>query len=263
MRIKPVALVTGAGRGIGRSIALELAREGFDIAGCDVVYEPENRVSGLFEVREAVRAAGGQFLPIPGDVSLLDSHNKILAGALEGFGRVDTLVNNAGIAPEVRTDILHTAPESFDRVMNVNVRGTFFLTQRIVAEMISEKKKDPERTASVIFISSISAYVSSTSRPEYCISKAALSMAARLYADRLADVGINVYEIRPGIIRTDMTEPVREKYDRLILEGLVPQMRWGFPEDVGKAAAALAKGYFPYSTGLILEVSGGMNIRRL
>lgn len=263
MTKKPIALVTGAGRGIGRGIALELSREGFDIAGVDIVYEPDNIKAGLFEVKAEVEKSGASFLPVRGDISDLDQHRKIIEAVMARFGKIDLLVNNAGIAPVVRQDILETTVESFDRVFGVNARGTFFLTQKVARQMVIQVKKNPEPKPTIIFITSISASVSSPSRAEYCISKAALSQTATLFADRLAEFGINVYEIRPGIIQTAMTAPVKEKYDRLIAEGLVPQKRWGYPEDMGKAVVALAKGYFPYSTGLILEVSGGMNIRRL
>jgi 3-oxoacyl-[acyl-carrier protein] reductase len=259
----PVALITGAGRGIGRGIALELVKEGFAIAGCDIIFEPDNKTSGLFEVRDAVTKLGGRFLPVRGDISALDEHDRILRTVLDGFGRLDVLVNNAGVAPKTRTDVLETTPESYDRLLSINARGAFFLTQKVARLMIEHIGKDANAKPSIIFISSISATVSSVSRAEYCISKAALSMAAKVYADRLAESGIRVYEVRPGIIETDMTAPVRKKYDSLIAEGLVPQKRWGFPEDVGKAVAALAKGFFPYSTGLVLEVSGGMDIRKL
>jgi NAD(P)-dependent dehydrogenase (short-subunit alcohol dehydrogenase family) len=160
-------------------------------------------------------------------------------------------------------DVLETTVDSFDRVLAVNMRGTFFLTQKIANQMAKQVGKGSSVKPCIIFISSISADVSSPSRAEYCISKAAVSQAARIFADRLVEYGINVYEVRPGIIKTEMTAPVKEKYDRLIAEGLVPQKRWGFPEDVAKAVVALAKGYFEYSTGMIIEVSGGMNIRRL
>jgi len=263
MKNRPVALITGAGRGIGRGIALELANSGFDIAGLDIVFEPENKKLGLFEVKELVSALGADFFPLLGDISDLSAHEKILGEVSGRFGRLDLLVNNAGVAPLVRLDILETTPQSFDRVFGTNARGAFFFTQKAAKQMIQQVKKSPDPKPAIIFITSISAAVSSPSRAEYCISKAALSMTATLFSDRLAEFGINVYEIRPGIVETDMTAPVREKYDNLIAEGLVPQKRWGFPEDVGKAVVALAKGSFPFSTGLVLEVSGGMNIRRL
>jgi len=260
---KPVALITGAGRGIGRGIAVELAREGFAVAGCDIVYEPDNRASGLFEVEAAVRTHGGEFYPVRGDIAALDEHARILGAVVERFGRLDLLVNNAGVAPDVRRDVLETTPESFDRVLAVNMRGPFFLTQKAAKLMVELRAKIPQARPMIVFITSISAEVSSTTRAEYCVSKAGLSMVAKVFADRLAEHGINVYEVRPGIIRTDMNEPVRAKYDRLIGDGLVPLKRWGYPEDVGRAVAALARGAFPFSTGIVLEVSGGMNIRRL
>ena len=260
---KPVALVTGAGRGIGRGIAIELANNGFDIAGNDIVFEPGNKKKGLFEVKERVEESKAVFLPVRGDISRLDEHEAIIDQALDTFGTIDVLVNNAGVAPERRLDILETTPESFDRLFSVNTRGTFFLTQKVANQMIKQGKEKSALKPCIIFISSISAEVSSASRAEYCISKAGISQAARIFADRLTEYEINVYEIRPGVIKTDMTAPVQGKYDKLIAGGLIPQKRWGFPEDVGKAVVVLAKGYFDYSTGLVLEVSGGMNIRRL
>ncbi len=263
MSPKPKALITGAGRGIGRGIAIELSREGFDIAGVDIVYEPENKKSGLFEVKERVEEIGSAFIPVRGDIANLEEHQRILEEVLAQYGKIDILINNAGVAPLSRVDILETTVESFDCVMAVNCRGPFFFTQKVARQMVKQVKENPESRPAIVFITSISASVSSPTRAEYCISKAALSQAATVFADRLAEYGIHVYEIRPGIIETAMTAPVKEKYDQLIAEGLVPQKRWGYPEDVGKAVAALAKGYFPYSTGIVLEISGGMNIRRL
>lgn len=262
MSAKKVALVTGASRGIGRGIAIELAKAGFDIVGNGRQYNPENNKKGLFEVKERVEAVGAKFLPVKGDISVDTDRKYIIKTAIGEFGKIDVLVNNAGVAPQKRMDILETTKDSYDRVLSINARGPFFLTQLAARKMIDhigEYKKKP----CIIFISSISAYVSSPSRAEYCISKAALSHTARLFADRLAEYEINVYEIQPGIIQTDMTKPVTEKYDKLIAGGLVPQKRWGYPEDVGKAVVALASGSFAYSTGLVLEISGGMNINRL
>lgn len=260
---KPVMLVTGAGRGIGRGISMACAKAGFDIAGIDLLYDPTNKDTGLFEVQQKVEELDATFLPVRGDISALHDHERILDEVFDFYGRVDVLVNNAGIAPEERMDVLTTTADSFDRVMSVNIRGTFFLTQRIAVRMIEDTKKGSLQNPCLIFISSISAEVSSPSRVEYCISKAALSQAAQIYADRLAEYAINVYEIRPGLIHTEMTAPVKEKYDKLIAEGLVPQKRWGSAEDVGNAVVALARGYFGYSTGIVLELSGGMNIRHL
>ncbi len=259
---KRTAIITGAGQGIGRGIALELAKADFNIAGVDVIYQPENRDKGLFEVRDRVRELGSEFLPIQADISDLSDHERIIHQTLQAFGCIHVLVNNAGVAPKQRLDVLETSPESYDRVMSINARGPFFLTQRVARYMLQEQA-DPSESRYIIFISSISAYYSSPSRAEYCLSKAAVSHAARIFAHRLAESGIRVFELRPGIIQTDMTAVVREKYDKLIAEGLVPQHRWGFPEDIGKAVVGLVKGYFDYSTGMIAEISGGMNICRL
>ena len=263
MNTGQVAVVTGAGQGIGRGIAMELAKAGFNIVGNDLKFEPENIQSGLFEVKARVEDMGRRFVPQQGDIASLDDHSEIMNTALKAFGRVDVLVNNAGVAPLKRMDVLETTPESYDRLMAVNARGSFFLTQKIARHMIEARERGNSGNPSIIFITSISAAVSSPLRAEYCISKAALSQAARIFAHRLAGSGISVYEVRPGIIQTDMTSPVKEKYDRLISEGLVPQGRWGYPEDVGRTVAALASGALPYSTGAVLEVSGGMDIRRL
>jgi NAD(P)-dependent dehydrogenase (short-subunit alcohol dehydrogenase family) len=260
---RPVALVTGAGRGIGRAIAVELARHGFDVAGIDVLYDPKNARRGLFEVKATVGRLGRRFLPVRCDIADLEAHDRAVDAVIRRFGRIDVLVNNAGVAPERRLGVLETTPASYDRVMGINARGTFFLTQNVARRMAARTGGDGPVPLSIIFITSISATVSSPSRSEYCMSKAASSMAATLFAHALAPQGISVFEVRPGIIATDMTAPVKAKYDRLITEGLVPQGRWGLPEDVGRAVAALASGAFAFSTGAIIEVSGGMNIRRL
>ena len=239
---KRVALVTGAGQGIGRGIALALASEGFAVAGNDIRYDESEARDGLFEVMATVEEGGGEFLPLPGDIADFADQERIVESVLARFGRIDVLVNNAGVAPLERRDVL---------------------TQRVARHMIGRTPPSSKQPPCVMFISSISAEVSSPSRAEYCISKAGVSQMARIFAHRLVDEGINVYEIRPGIFRTGMTAAVKEKYDRLIAEGLVPQKRWGVPEDVGKAAAALARGDFAYATGLVVELSGGMQIRRL
>ncbi|MFC2084724.1 3-ketoacyl-ACP reductase [Bacteroidota bacterium] len=260
---KPVALITGASRGIGRGIALELTKNGIRIAGVGVKYDPGNQETGLFEVKNRIKDMGGEFLSIQSDISVLENHEKIISEVLSEFGRIDFLVNNAGVSPDLRRDILETTPESFDKVLSVNIRGTFFLTQKVANYLMHVRKKDKYIIPSIVFITSVSSYMSSPSRAEYCISKAALSQAAKIYADKLSDFGINVYEVRPGIIETDMTSGVKDKYDKLIAEGLIPQKRWGVPEDVGKAVASLISGDFNYSTGMAIEVSGGMNINRL
>ncbi len=248
MKKKSTALVTGAANGIGRSIAVELAHAGYHVAAVDI---------------EPIKDLSGDFFPIQADISSLEDHKKIVDLTLSKFDRIDVLVNNAGIAPDKRLDILDTTPESYDRVLSVNSRGAFFLTQRLSRIMIDRIQKEGDYGPCIIFISSISADVSSPSRAEYCISKAALSQMSRIFADRLSEFNINVYEVRPGIIQTRMTSAVKDKYDRKIADGLIPQKRWGLPEDVARAVVSLAKGAFSYSTGMVVEVSGGMNIRRL
>ena len=260
---RPVAFITGASRGIGRGIAIELASHGYDIAGSSRVLDSQNSESGILEVKQRVAESGAAFLPVQGDVSILDDHDRMIRIIVDHFGRIDLLVNNAGVAPDQRLDVLETTPESFDRVMSINSRGPFFLTRRVARQMVAQIQSAPAIKPRIIFITSVSAYMSSPSRAEYCLSKASLSMAAAMFADRLAEYGINVYEVRPGIIKTEMTATVQEKYDRLIEEGLIPQGRWGLPEDVGKAVVALVSGGFEYSTGAVIEVSGGMNVRRL
>jgi len=260
---RPVAFITGASRGIGRGIAVELARHGYDIAGSSRVLDSQNSESGILEVKQRVEESGATFLPAQGDVSILDDHDRMIKTIVDHFGRIDLLVNNAGVSPNLRLDVLETTPESFDRVMSINSRGPFFLTQAVARQMLAQIQAAAGIKPKIIFITSVSAYMSSTSRAEYCLSKAALSMAAAIFADRLSVSGINVYEVRPGIIKTEMTATVQEKYDRLIDEGLIPQGRWGLPEDVGKAVVALVSGGFEYSTGAVIEVSGGMNVRRL
>jgi len=260
---RPVAFITGASRGIGRGIAIELAKNGYDLAGSTRVFDSHNTESGIFEVKQRAEELGAGFLPVQGDLSCLDDHERMLDRVLDKFGGIDLLVNNAGVAPEKRLDVLETTPGSFDRVTGINLRGPFFLTQRVARHMIAGIEDGSKIRPSIIFITSVSAYMSSPSRAEYCISKAGLSLAAAIFADRLSEYGINVYEIRPGIIKTNMTAPVEAKYDKLIGDGLIPQRRWGLPEDVGRAVVALAGGSFSYSTGMVIEVSGGMNIPRL
>jgi 3-oxoacyl-[acyl-carrier protein] reductase len=257
----PVALITGAGQGIGRGIALALAEAGFDIVANDIV--PGTEEKGLGEVKARVEALGRRCLPVIGDISKAADHQALVDAAVAAFGGVDVLVNNAGVAPKVRMDILETSEESYDRLQSINARGPFFLTQCVAKQMVTQVQAGRPYKPVIIFSTSISAEVSSTARAEYCISKASLSMAARVFAHRLAEYDICVFEIRPGIILTDMTSVVKEKYDKLIAEGLLPQARWGLPEDIGKACVGLAKGYFSYSTGQIIEIGGGFGIPRL
>ena len=215
------------------------------------------------ECAATIKAAGGEAVAVKADIARAGDRGGLVDRALETFGRIDLLVNNAGAAPRKRTDVLDMTEESFDEVLAVNLRGPFFLTQRVAGEMIRLVESGTVKDPMIVNISSVSAYASSTNRAEYCIAKAGLSMMTRLYADRLAESGINVYEIRPGIIETDMTSAVKDKYDDLIAGGLTPIRRWGQPEDVARAVVAIAEGSFPFSTGETFNVDGGFHIRRL
>jgi 3-oxoacyl-[acyl-carrier protein] reductase len=259
----PVALITGASRGIGRAIAIALAAEGFDIAATARAPRDAAQAHPLDEVGARVAEHGRRWLPIEADVSNLGGHAGVLDRIERTFGRLDVFVSNAGVAPERRMDVLDTTPESFDRVMGTNLRGAFFLAQRAARYMLHRREAMGRATPRLVFIGSVSAEASSPSRAEYCVSKAGLGMVARLLADRLSGEGIPVFEVRPGIIHTDMTAPVHERYDALIADGLVPQRRWGEPEDVARAVAALARGDFDYSTGLVVNVGGGLMLPRL
>jgi len=255
---KEVALVTGAGRGIGLGIAEALASEDCDIVVCDI-HEEATVAAAL----DRLRALGAEVLYCRADVSDAGARADMLAEARDRFGRLNVLVNNAGVAPKVRADILEASEESFERLIRINLQGPYFLTQAAVNWMIRQRQADEGFRACIINISSISATVASPSRGEYCISKAGVSMATKLWAVRLGEFGIPVYEIRPGIIKTDMTKPVTEKYDKLIAEGLLVQSRWGLPQDVGRAAAMLARGDVAYSTGQVILVDGGLTLERL
>jgi NAD(P)-dependent dehydrogenase (short-subunit alcohol dehydrogenase family) len=259
MNSKPVAVITGASRGIGRAVTISLATEGFDIVAIARSLDSE----GMETLGPEVEKQGTSFFPIGLDISCQTCHKEAVSNILERYGRIDFLVNNAGVAPLQRNDILELKEESYDRVMNINLKGPVFFAQKIAREMIWMKQQIPEYKPVIVFISSISAVLSSTNRAEYCISKAGLSMASTIFANRLSKEGILVFEVRPGIIQTDMTARVKEKYDRLIAEGLVPQKRWGIPEDIGKAVASLGRGDWNFSTGSVFEVSGGLNIRCL
>lgn len=254
----PVALVTGSSRGIGRGIALCLADVGYDV----VVNYAGNQTAAE-ETAQNIRKQGRRAEICQADITSIEDGAKLVDFSLKTFGRIDLLVNNAGIAPRVRADILEASAESYDTVMATNLKGPYFLTQYAASKMIDLKKKGVVETPRIVVITSISAYTSSTARGEYCVSKAGLSMMTRLFADRLAEYGIPVNEIQPGIIQTDMTGPVKEKYDKLIAEGLTPIRRWGQPEDIGKAVAAIAQGYFDFTTGAAIPVDGGFHMRRL
>ena len=255
---KAVALITGASRGIGKGIALELAAHDYDIAGVAT-----SLTSGIVDTQREVEARGQRFLPVVADVGALDEHGRITDEVMTAFGRIDVLVNNAGVAPKVRLDILDTTDESFDRLSDINLRGPFFLTQRVAAQMIKQIEAAAGYAPKIVFITSISSNVASTNRAEYCISKAGLSMAAQTYAVRLAEYGINVYEIRPGMTDTDMIAPAKKKYDDLIAKGLLLTPRWGTPQDIGRAVVAFCEGYFDYATGAVIEIGGGYGVERL
>jgi len=265
--MNPVGLITGASRGIGRGIALELAKGGFDVAinyAGNVAAAKQTAVDCV-----SAGAAGGKRARAEicqADIAKAEDRQRLIQFAQEKFGRLDLLVNNAGVAPDVRADILEASEASFDRLININLKGPYFLTQLAANWMIQRLRTGNSPLPflpKIVTISSISAYTASANRGDYCVSKAALSMLTPLYAARLAEYGINVYEIRPGLISTDMTAPVKEKYEKLISDGLTPIKRWGMPEDIAKAVAAIAQGLFPFSTGEVINVDGGFHLRRL
>jgi 3-oxoacyl-[acyl-carrier protein] reductase len=261
------ALITGASRGIGRGIALELAKIGYDL----VINYASNLGAARQTVEDCVSAAqtGGKTVRAEicqADIASGADRRRLVQFTKEKLGRLDLLVNNAGVAPEVRADILEASEESFDRLIDINVKGPYFLTQLAANWMIEQRRTGVPGVPfqpKIITISSVSAYAASVNRGDYCISKAALAMLTPLYAARLAEHGINVYEIRPGVVRTDMTGPVKEKYDQLIKDGLTPIQRWGTPEDVGRAVVAIAQDLLPFSTGEVINVDGGFHLRRL
>lgn len=253
-----VALVTGAGRGIGRGIASELARLGWAV----VVNYVKNDAAAR-ETVAAIEQAGGRAVACQADVTAAADRARLVADTLAHFRRIDLLVNNAAVSVAERTDLLETTEESWDRVLGTNLKGPYFLSQLVAREMIRLRADKRIAHPKIINISSVSAYAASRNRGEYCVAKAGMSMMTQLFADRLAEHGIQVFEIRPGVIASDMTAPVREKYDRLIAAGLTPIRRWGQPADVAKAVAAIAQDLFPFSTGEIINVDGGFHIRRL
>jgi 3-oxoacyl-[acyl-carrier protein] reductase len=254
-----VALVTGASRGIGRAIALELARLHYDLL---LNYRSDSSAASATAV--ACAELGVKVEQGRGDIALREDREALILQTRAQFGRLDLLVSNAGMAPRERADLLEMSETSFDEVMAVNLKGPFFLTQSAAKWMIELKRTlGADYAPKIVTISSISAYTASVNRGEYCISKAGLSMLTALYATRLASHGVGVYEIRPGVIATDMTAGVKSKYDQLIDNGLTPIERWGQPEDVAKAISAIAQDLFPFSTGEVLNVDGGFHLRRL
>jgi 3-oxoacyl-[acyl-carrier protein] reductase len=256
--MKKSVLITGAGRGIGFAVAQQFAKEGYDIAVFDVL--PQEDAS---KNMDALKSSGAGVLYCKGDVGSPADRRATLDAIQKAFGGLNVLVNNAGVAPKVRADILDATEESFERLMKINLQGPYFLTQLAARWMIEQKNSDPSWNGCVINISSISADTASIGRGEYCISKAGVSMATKLWAVRLSEVNIPVYEIRPGIIQTDMTAGVKDKYDKLIAEGILLQKRWGLPEDVAKTAAMMARGDIGYSTGQVVNVDGGFSVSRL
>ena len=252
-----VALITGGTRGIGMGISKALAAEGWNLSICGMRNESE--VTSLKELSEF----GVRILYVQADIGIEKDRIRLINRIKDFFGRLDLLVNNAGVAPLNRTDILETEIESYDRVMNINLKGPWFLTQTAANWMIEQKKSEPSFEGKIIFIGSVSSTLASVGRGEYCISKAGITMAAQLWAVRLGEYNLPVYEIRPGITRTDMTVAVSSKYDDMITNGLLVQPRWGMPEDIGKAVVMLARGDLSYSTGQVIMVDGGMTLGRL
>ena len=265
MNDKPVALVTGGTRGIGQAIAAQIASLGFDIAishwdlGPDGVPDP----AAGHGTEALIQAAGSACLSVATNVADSADRQRLIDEVRTRFGRCDMLVNNAGVAPTQRNDLLEATEESFDRVMSINLRGPYFLTQLMANWLIAQKADDEHFTGRIVNISSISAYTASPGRGEYCLSKAGVSMMTKLYAARLGEYGIGVFEIRPGIIETDMTAGVKDKYNALIADGLTPLRRWGHPQDVARAVGAVAEGKLDFSTGTAIDVDGGFNVQRL
>ena len=253
-----VALITGGTRGIGLGIAERLAKE-----GCFLVLNGIRNKEDVKNVIDNLREKGTEAHYIQGNIGIKNDREQIINYVADRFGRLNVLVNNAGMAPRERKDILQTTVESFEEVLQVNLTGPYFLTQLAANWMIKQSKEDNTFEGSIINISSISATVASTNRGEYCVSKAGISMVTQLFATRLGEFNIPVYEVRPGVIDTDMTAMVKDKYDKLIAEGLCILKRWGKPEDVGKVVASLVRGDFPYSTGQVIMVDGGLTISRL
>jgi len=256
--MKSVALITGGSRGIGFGIAEQLAKNKFDLAINGTRSEDE-----VTEVIKKLKEFGGDVIYCRGNITSSSDRKNIIQQVSDYYGKLNVLVNNAGIAPKERKDILDASEESFDDVISTNLKGPYFLTQSVANWMIEQKKNDNEFEGCIINISSMSATVASVNRGEYCISKAGVSMATKLFAVRLGEFNIPVYEVRPGIIATDMTAGVKEKYDKMIEDGLCLQKRWGQPDDVGKAVASLANGSFIYSTGQVIMVDGGLTLSRL
>lgn len=263
MSVVPVVLVTGASRGLGRGIAIEAAAQ-----GCSVAINYASNAAAAHETVELCTAAAvrpeQRFVPMKGDIGNREDRAGLLAHTLDTFGRLDALVNNAGMAPRVRADVTEMTEASFEELIRINLQGPFFLTQAVANHWLAKTYAAAlEGGFKILFITSISADTASINRGEYCISKAGLAMASQLWAVRLAADAVQVLELRPGIMATDMTAGVKGKYDALLADGLVPQRRWGTPEDVGKAVRAVLAGAFPFTTGDVIHLDGGFHVRRL
>ena len=261
--LTPVTLVTGAGRGLGRGIALRLAVLGHSVA---INYAANHAAAQetLELCQKKANSPSQRFTTIQADIASTADRERLVANTLRIFGQIDALVNNAGVAPKVRADLVDASEASFEEVLRTNLQGPYFLTQRVVRHWLNDKPQPALAGGfKIIFVTSISADTASVGRGEYCISKAGLAMAAQLWATRLAAESIQVVELRPGIMATEMTAGVKQKYDALLAEGLVPQMRWGTPEDVGLAVGSVLSGHFPFSTGAVIPIDGGFHLRRL
>ncbi len=254
---KKAALVTGASRGIGRGIALALAVKGWSVG---VNYRGAQTAAE--DTLQAIKNAGGEGLAVQADISQSQDRQRLVEQVFHAFGQIDLLVNNAGMAPRQRMDLLDLTETSYDEVMAVNLKGPFFLTQSVARVMIDQRERGLVERPKIINVGSISAYASSIRRGEYCLSKAGVAMMTTLFADRLAEYGICVYELRPGLIETDMTAMVKGNYDQLIADGLLPLKRWGQPDDVARAVVAIAEDSLPYSTGEVINIDGGFHLRR-
>jgi len=253
-----VALVTGGTRGIGFGAAYALGKEGFNLCVCGL-RSAEAAEESLAKLRET----GAQVLYVRADIGSKEDRNSLIAAIESHYGALHVLVNNAGVAPDVRADILDAGEESFERLMRINLQGPYFLTQAAANWMIRQRKTDASFSGCIVNVTSVSAEMASVNRGDYCVSKAGLGMATKLFAARLGEFEIPVYEIRPGIIQTDMTSGVQSKYDAMIANGLLVDSRWGRPDDVGRAVAMLARGDLPYATGTVLHVDGGLTVPRL
>ena len=255
--MKKTAVITGGSRGIGYACAKQLGHDGYNVVIVDM-----NKQEDYQENFDALTKEGIDWIYIHGNICSAEDRENVVKLAVEKFGKIDVLVNDAGVAPKVRNDLLDMTEDSFDRVVGINTKGTMFFTQRIAKQMITQPIVDGVRGA-IVNVSSCSAEVSSISRGEYCISKAGVSMLTTLYADRLAKEGITVNEVRPGVIATDMTSTVKDKYNKMFAEGVFPIARWGQPEDIALAVSAFAEGKFPYTTGNYVDIDGGFHIKRL